>query len=615
MTTVLDQTLSDDDLRSILSRYTPDLSERWDALRKQSAMERFVVPAVGVQGSGKSTLLNALLFDHPVLPVDADETTCVPVEVVEGAPGAATVYFHDGRTEAVSADEAALAQFVHQDHNPGNELGVSRIQVASDSPLLQGGAVLVDLPGLGSLTAENRETTLRYLQEASGLLYLLRTVPPMTRSEAVDLGLVWPRLPVVFFAQNRWTDETDRECASGQAHNRSVLRQVARGFGRELPDGEPEIRPVVGFDAYRGRLEGDAEAAERSGLAALQVHLEEVFAGWPAEQRRAILAAVLADLRAVDESIHAQLADLSRDQATAEEALRNEMDRRTRALEAAAKQVRKLRDRARRYSTDEVLRVDSWEKETKQELRNRMRTLMRKGIVDGARLDVALSDNMEELADPAWLASRDAALELANDIRDTLGRVKGWSRRDVVVDGPGLTESFKWEEGLAKGGNVVGAAGGAYAGLAAGAWTAAKVGAAVGAPGGPMGSAAGAIVGAAVGILGILIGKKVGGAARDLKRQHRAKQNQAAVFSAVDRAVRSVADAQRTTAGELSNDVTKELRTWRKAEEQKLEDEHSQRLDSIRAPTAEREARQASLMAHSVRVSETRHRLQGVHHE
>ena len=81
----------------------PGLVERLRAYRGQLSAERFVLPIAGIQGSGKSTLLNALAFDEPVLPIDADETTCVPVEIAWAAESSphAQVHFADGRVETL----------------------------------------------------------------------------------------------------------------------------------------------------------------------------------------------------------------------------------------------------------------------------------------------------------------------------------------------------------------------------------------------------------------------------------------------------------------------------------------------------------------------------------
>ena len=51
-----------------------------------------IIPVLGMQGMGKSTLINGLLKEN-ILPNDADETTCVPVEVKFGTNECAVVHF------------------------------------------------------------------------------------------------------------------------------------------------------------------------------------------------------------------------------------------------------------------------------------------------------------------------------------------------------------------------------------------------------------------------------------------------------------------------------------------------------------------------------------------
>lgn len=88
--------LQNSDLAALVDRYLfspgAPADARYPLYAKRLSSRRFVMPVAGVQGSGKSTLLNALAFERPVLPVDADETTCVPVEIVWSAAPSGMAY-------------------------------------------------------------------------------------------------------------------------------------------------------------------------------------------------------------------------------------------------------------------------------------------------------------------------------------------------------------------------------------------------------------------------------------------------------------------------------------------------------------------------------------------
>lgn len=90
------------------------------------------IPVLGVQGSGKSSFLNAVLFGDILLPVDADETTCIPTEIRYGdnTTPKAKVVFSDGVCKDVPCTEKGLAQYVHQAHNPENRQKVSHLEIS-----------------------------------------------------------------------------------------------------------------------------------------------------------------------------------------------------------------------------------------------------------------------------------------------------------------------------------------------------------------------------------------------------------------------------------------------------------------------------------------------------
>jgi hypothetical protein len=87
--------------------------------------------------------VGALILPTGVVPI----TTAMTV-VRYGETLAARVRF--GERDWEECDPSALATFVSEEHNPGNEKDVTSVEVFGPSPLLACGLCLVDSPGLGS---------------------------------------------------------------------------------------------------------------------------------------------------------------------------------------------------------------------------------------------------------------------------------------------------------------------------------------------------------------------------------------------------------------------------------------------------------------------------------
>lgn len=89
------QQFVDDKLVEILDRYSVPGQEVGASLKEavlRSDNKELIIPVLGMQGMGKSTLINAILKED-IMPSEADETTCVPVEVKYGETEQAEVYF------------------------------------------------------------------------------------------------------------------------------------------------------------------------------------------------------------------------------------------------------------------------------------------------------------------------------------------------------------------------------------------------------------------------------------------------------------------------------------------------------------------------------------------
>jgi hypothetical protein len=358
--------------------------------------EEFFLPVLGVQGSGKSTLLNALCFDIPVLPIDADETTAVPVEIKRRGPGQpeARVSFRDGPDKVLALDQGALNTFVHQEHNPGNLRGVTKLSVESEAPFLAGGLVLVDLPGLGSLTEANRRTTTDYLKGASGLICILRTTPTVTSSEAKDIKTHWwTKRYNTFFVQNVWNDEGNKDVDEGVSYNQEVVDKIAKEVKIEYDGREPQFRimPVNAYAALKARVTGESTQGTVYGPEKLAALLTRLGARWKSESlenaRRTLLSFIDSSLESLSTSADA----LSSDRASAE---RNIEDVHSRKVAEIAR-LRKLNAEAEDmlYSLRREIRniCSNWKTDEGEHLRNRMRELAHQGVTDGDRLNDAFS--------------------------------------------------------------------------------------------------------------------------------------------------------------------------------------------------------------------------------
>jgi len=607
--------LADATLASLASQYdpprsdagSPRLAERLAAYAKQLTAERFVLPIAGIQGSGKSTLLNALAFDEPVLPIDADETTCVPVEISWAAQASrhATVHYLDGRSESLPCTEEALRSVVHNEHNPGNERQVARVVLESGRDMFRHGLVLVDLPGVGSLTAANKATTQRYLSEAVGVIFMLRTVPPLTRSEAMFVSLQWSSLPTALFVQNRWNDETDEEALAGRDHNVKVLKSIAGQTGIRL-DKSPEIRVVNGYQALNATLIADARLADLSGLTALRAELDGFGSAWSGRVATAVVAALDADLMHLMRMIDSRLEEAKLDRSAHQKHMQQESQRFIERLQAIDERAAEMESDADSFRRTVRQQLRTWSGDMAKELRNRMRTKMRAGIVDGPRLKQALFDEQSQATDDIFEQIQQDALAAQDRLRGDLEGLDSWS-----ADAPDLRfgvdkeESTKFENMGGRLGSIAGGLGGGAAGI----WAAAEAGALIGTALGPVGTAVGAVVG---GLLGGIAGLWIGNKTKEGITGLRIKAVESDVFAAIDRYVDETSRALNHIAEDFCAELEAVLDAWRASKTGEFEEEQKHSLGMLNMSAAEKSRAAESLQADRKAVESLRNRVSEV---
>lgn len=145
--------------------------EQMIELEKKAGKKDVIIPVIGMQGVGKSALINSILGED-ILPSEVDETTCIPVEIRYGEEDA-VIHYKNGTCQSTVCNKNELSQYVDNVYNPGNEKGISHIVISKKYDVLKSGIVIVDLPGVGSMTAVNEETTMEYVKRVCAAVFVM----------------------------------------------------------------------------------------------------------------------------------------------------------------------------------------------------------------------------------------------------------------------------------------------------------------------------------------------------------------------------------------------------------------------------------------------------------
>ena len=227
--------------------------------------ERLQIAVLGQFKRGKSSFINALL-GAPVLPISVVPLTAVPIFISWNAKPFARVTFSTGRSpeRCESSDpkelQEFLAQFVAEEQNPHNRIGVERVDLAYPSALLSNGIVLIDTPGVGSSHLHNTDTALRVLPECDVAIFVVSTDPPITEAEIDYLKKIKSKAARIVFILNKmdYLDAAERKLAIDflrkALSEHSLIRQ------------SDEVVGVSARDSLAAKLRNDAGGLERSGL-------------------------------------------------------------------------------------------------------------------------------------------------------------------------------------------------------------------------------------------------------------------------------------------------------------------------------------------------------------
>jgi replication fork clamp-binding protein CrfC len=161
-----------------------DLVERLAKAKERITDPQIRVVIAGQLKQGKSQLLNSLL-NVPVSRVGDDETTVVATMVSYGEQATAKLIVAGVDGDEPDAIEIPIADIKNdlRRHPAAGDRQVLRVAVTAQTPLLKGGLVFVDTPGVGGHGQPHLSATLGLLPDADAMLMVSDTSQEFTEPE------------------------------------------------------------------------------------------------------------------------------------------------------------------------------------------------------------------------------------------------------------------------------------------------------------------------------------------------------------------------------------------------------------------------------------------------
>lgn len=439
--------LFDDRLVAILDKYSDNQDSAGSALLRlinNSERDEIIIPFLGMQGMGKSTLINGVLGEN-ILPNDVDETTCVPVEVKYGTDECSKVHFSDGQSTVIIHTREELNEYVDNNYNPANEKKVSYVELFRNHPMLQSGIVIVDLPGVGSMTKENEETTKRYVENLCTAVFVIPTVPTIRKTEAIFIKGLWSQFNKAIFVQNDW-GESKAEKEESLDFNMKVLKKIADEL--HIPYNG-EITVINAYNAVLGAVQHDKPFVDRSNIKSLYDKILLFSSTWKGEKEELIKVRTLMCI----EYAKGRLLNIISALHKTKEEIQADNERKKQCFLDGTKKLSEKVDEVKQYlhKTDMSFKAETIAKakECAGLIRAGMYERIKNGIYDGEQLSTAFKDVQKDETDRFLQFAVDAfvaiKIEVESKFRE-LNQIKVDADKNLHYISCDQIESVKWEK-------------------------------------------------------------------------------------------------------------------------------------------------------------------------
>ncbi|MEM7796037.1 MAG: dynamin family protein [Cyanobacteria bacterium P01_C01_bin.118] len=247
---------------------------------------------------GKSTLLNALL-GQKALPIDLVPTTGAAITITYGTTITTRITLIDG-TSIKEPSTELLKRYATLNDQRQMQQNVRAVQVQCPHPLLQQGVELVDLPGTDDQD-DNSQLIYSQLLEADVVVQLLDGRKLMTLAERNHLRdwLISRGITTVVFVVNflNLVETEERQQVMDRLH------AITEDFCTPVSN----LYAVDALPALRARLKEDTDAANASGLPALESALHTLAQTLLPQLPQHRLSRLLPLVRQVHQALEQQL--------------------------------------------------------------------------------------------------------------------------------------------------------------------------------------------------------------------------------------------------------------------------------------------------------------------
>ena len=202
----------------------------------------FYLVVLGQFKRGKTSFINALLGEE-LLPVGVIPVTAIVTLIRYGEKIKIEVIFSNGCRQLIEAVD--LPQFVTEKGNPNNEKGVRSVELTHPSEFLYDGIVLVDTPGIGSISLNNTKTTQEFLPHIDAAIVVLSSDPPITQVENEFISEIRSHVDRIFFVLNKIDTMSNADISEAIMYTRKVI-------GEKTGD-TVEVYPVSALFSVKGK--------------------------------------------------------------------------------------------------------------------------------------------------------------------------------------------------------------------------------------------------------------------------------------------------------------------------------------------------------------------------